>query len=86
MSGPLEELSRYVASGFGDWRYASLFFSLLQQILEFVRRHATYDFVKLLCTKDQVKGQIEAYHSPIVVLVNAFHVCVFDDLILYAKA
>jgi hypothetical protein len=48
--------------------------SLLHQILIFVQRHANYDFVKSLCTKDQVKWQIEAYHARIGVLVNAFQV------------
>jgi hypothetical protein len=75
-SASLEELNRYVflAVMVVVASLCLMSSSLLHQIFIFVQRHANYDFVKLLCTKDQVQRQIKAYHSRIGVLVNAFQV------------
>ena len=75
-SASLEKLNRYVVMAVmvvvaSPYLMSS---SLLHHIFIFVQSHADYDFVKSLCTKDQVERQIKEYHSRISVLMNAFQV------------
>jgi hypothetical protein len=48
--------------------------SLLQDILDFVQKQASYNFLKQLYTKDERIARIEEYHRRIGSMVAAFQV------------